>query len=183
MLTILVCALESRPKQLSELMAVLGPQLVGQPVSVIVESDAGEMSIGAKRNVLLSKATGKYVAYVDDDDMVDPAYVSLVLNAIKTGGGPDCVGMCGYIMQGGQRTWQFRHSITVGHWCKDKKARIYFRTPNHLNPIKSVFAKQVPFPETSFGEDRAYSDAIRKYLQTESFIEHPIYYYRMGNKG
>jgi glycosyltransferase involved in cell wall biosynthesis len=164
-------------------MAVLEPQVRGQPVSILTEIDDGKLSIGAKRNRLLDRADRKYLAFVDDDDMVDPAYVSLVLNAIHTHNEPDCIGMCGYIMKNGQRTWQFRHSITVTNWCRDKKARIYFRTPNHLNPVKSVFAKQLQFPETNRGEDRAYSDAIRKYLHSEAFIEHPIYYYRMGNKG
>lgn len=182
MLDVLVCTLESRKRQLGELLAAFGPQLVDRPASVIVDSDNGEVTIGAKRNRLLRKATRKYVAFVDDDDMVDSKYVELILRAIASRPEPDCVGIVGAIVEYGAITWTFRHSITVGRWCKDKANRIYYRTPNHLNPIRRGLALSVGFPEKSFGEDRAFSDKVRPMLNTEKFIDRPIYFYKMGNK-
>jgi glycosyltransferase involved in cell wall biosynthesis len=177
-----VCSLASRHRQLNQLLSILEPQTVGQPVEIIIEKDAGQAKIGTKRNILLMKASKKYLAFVDDDDRVDPAYVSLILNAIKTGKEPDCIGMIGVMVGGRYDGWKFRHSITVTRWCKDKHARLFFRTPNHLNPIKSELARRVRFPAENYGEDKSYSDQIRPYLKTEAFIEHPIYHYCFNNK-
>jgi hypothetical protein len=187
MLNILICSLDSRARQLSELLAVLEPQCQNRPASVIVERDDGKMSIGDKRNLLLGKADRQYLAFVDDDDTVSPDYVNLIMRAIDLGKQRyeklvDCIGMCGFIIENGVWTWQFRHSITVNGWSKDKNRRIYFRTPNHLNPIKRQIAQQMVFPSSNWGEDRAYSDKLRPYLTTEIFIEEPIYFYKKGNK-
>jgi len=70
----------------------------------------------------------------------------------------------------------------VTNWCKDKAAHIYFRTPNHLNPIRADHAKQCVFPQENWGEDKAYSDQVSPLLKTETFIEQPLYFYKMGNK-
>jgi len=181
MLSILICSLRSRSRQLDELLKVLAPQCQHGESEYHVALDDGEMPIGAKRNGLVSRANGKYCCFVDDDDMVDASYVQQILGAARSGE-PDCVGMCGFMVKNGKRGWQFRHSITVGRWCKDKKNRIYFRTPNHLNPIKTEIVRRHPFSEINFGEDRAFSDSIRPDLKTEVFVEHPIYFYLQGNK-
>ena len=54
---------------------------------------------------------------------------------------------------------------------------IFYRTPNHLNPIKRSIAKNVKFPEINFSEDKIYSDKIYRMIKTEEFITEPIYYY------
>jgi hypothetical protein len=168
-------------------MGILQPQVEALHAEVLIEKDDGKISVGAKRNMLLSKATRKYCAFVDDDDTVSHNYVLKIIEAIERGAKDrgshvDCIGMCGYIMEGTTRTWQFRHSVTVGRWCKDKAKKILYRTPNHLNPIRSNLAKRVLFPEISWGEDKAYSDGLKSMLKTEVFIEEPIYFYKMGNK-
>lgn len=173
-LSILICTMESRKNKLDNLMAVLNASIYGLPVEIVKLSDRGEMKIGDKRNRLLEIAKGNYCSFVDDDDSVDPAYGSEIIKALATK--PDCVGICGVIKQpSGQ--WQFRHSITVSRWCKDKLNRIYFRTPNHLNPIKREYCLAAKFPPSSFGEDHSYSERIRPFLKTEVFIEKPLYYY------
>ena len=187
MLSILICSLHERAGQLNELMGRLNHQTEGFPVEILTEIDSRQMTIGAKRNLLLSKAKGVYLAFVDDDDMVSPDYVRRILAAIdsyyrKNKDYADCIGMCGTIDGASKDHWQFRHSITVDGWCKDKAAHIYFRTPNHLNPLREDHAKKCVFPSNNWGEDRAYSDQVREHLKTETFIEHPIYYYKMGNK-
>lgn len=187
MLSILICSLNERKKQLDHLMASLIPQSIDKAVSIHVETDDGKMSIGEKRNVLMKKAFRKYICYIDDDDSIASNYVDLVLDAIRRGNTTkdsyvDCIGMCGYLMVNGERTWQFRHSTSVTNWCKDKRAKIYFRNPNHLNPIRSDLAKRCYFPETNWGEDRSYSNQMKLLCQNEVFIEEPIYFYNQGNK-
>jgi len=187
-LNILICSLNSRARQLGELLEVLGPQCWSSgEAEYILSCDSGEMTIGAKRNLLVSKANREYCCFIDDDDMVSASYVADILSAIREGkksrpGGVDCIGMCGYLVEDGQTTWQFRHSITVNRWCKDKKSKIYFRYPNHLNPIKTCIVKCHPFLETNFGEDKSFSDRVKQFVRSEVFVEKPLYFYKMGNK-
>ena len=183
MLSILICSLNDRAEKLARLQTILNNQVLGNSdVEVLVEVDDGTMPIGRKRNILMHRSTRKYLCFVDDDDDVSRHYVLLILNYIQRyfgehGEYPDCVGMCGHLVSNGEQGWQFRHSITVGRWCKDKQNHIYFRTPNHLNPIKTSIAQRIQFPETDWGEDRSYSDQIKPMLKTETFIEKPIYFY------
>jgi len=160
-----------------DLLYTLSFQVKDEPVEIWIDNTIRNvMTIGAKRNGLLDVAEGKYLSFIDDDDMVTEKYVPLILNAIQTD--VDCIGIVGILKRKERQNWQFRHSITVCRWCRDKQKRIYFRTPNHLNPVKSEIAKQVRFPENNFGEDKSYSDDLRPLLKSETFIETPIYIYQ-----
>ena len=102
MLSICICTLTDRARQFAELMECIQPQADGEPVEILVESDSGQATIGEKRNRLLQRAKGQYIAFVDDDDMVAAAYVPQVLSHIRryfneNNAYPDCVGMCGMI--------------------------------------------------------------------------------------
>ena len=175
-LSILICTMPERKKVFNELLDILKPQTQIDTVEVL--SDDGDGEVGAKRKRLLEKSSGEYVCFVDDDDRVADYYVSHILDAIQNNNRPDCIGINGQLVVDGKNTWTFRHSITVGRWCKDKVAKIYFRTPNHLNPIKREYAMKTMFPANlSWGEDRVYSDNIRQYLKTEYFLEAILYYY------
>ena len=41
-----------------------------------------------------------------------------------------------------------------------EKNGVYYRTPNHLSPVKHLIADKVRFPHVNHGEDAAYSKAI-----------------------
>jgi glycosyltransferase involved in cell wall biosynthesis len=175
-LSILICHLPERENYLKLLLGRLQPQTIEVPVEIITASHPrGEVSIGCKRNILVNESKGEYVCFVDDDDLVSGNYVPNILRSIKTK--PDCVGITGKYLVKEKPEWSFRHSITVENWCKDKSRRIYFRSPNHLNPIKRELVVKCPFPDIQFGEDRNFSDQIKPLLKTEVFVETPIYYY------
>jgi glycosyltransferase involved in cell wall biosynthesis len=146
---------------------------------ILWESDNGERTTGEKRNSLLSKATGEYVAFFDDDDWPSPIYVSSILSAIKTR--PDCCSLLGEITTDGANPELFEHSIKYPEWRTNTDSVIrYERNPNHLNPIKASIAKQIKFQHINYGEDRVWSEELCKsgLLKTESKIENVIYYYR-----
>ncbi|MDP2651957.1 MAG: glycosyltransferase family A protein, partial [bacterium] len=82
--SILIPAVPSRLSQLSELLAALESQTNGRPVEVLVFLDNKQRSIGFKRDALVQLARGDYVAFVDDDDTVSPAYVDQILAAIES---------------------------------------------------------------------------------------------------
>ena len=183
-LSILICSLIKRQKQLSQLLSCLNLQ-VAKNVEVLVETDDGRISIGAKRNSLLYAAQGDYVAFVDDDDSVSLNYVSKILNALAMS--PDCCSLTGQIThvvtvcvgrrkKHRQRVKQtFVHSIDYDHWFE--KNGIYYRCPNHLNAIKRELALRVGFLEKNKDEDRDFSVRLLPLLKTEVKIEGIIYYY------
>lgn len=137
------------------------------------------VSIGEKRNDLLNRATADYITFIDDDDLVAPNYIELVFKAIETK--PDVVGMNLIMTTDGQNAERSFHTIQCREWF-DKPyifqgKKIYFRCPNHLNPVKRELALQVGFPKISMGEDKDYSYRLLPLLKTEEWIDQPIYFY------
>lgn len=160
---------------LQKLCRLLNSQIADddQSIGIICECDDGEMTTGAKRNKLLSLATADYICFIDDDDLVSDNYIASIKNALITK--PDCVGIEGTITFDGQHPAKFIHSKRYSSWFEQNG--IYYRTPNHLNPIKRETALKVGFPDQRHGEDSTYSSGIFPLLETEVYIEGPIYLY------
>jgi len=191
-LSILICSLTKRASLLRRLKVCLSSQITNA-VEVISHVDGGKLSIGQKRNNLLSEAVGDYVAFIDDDDLVSNDYISKILTAIESK--PDCCSLRGEIthtmrievMQRGAKGRMYRkrnlqrqkhifiHSLKYDHWFE--KEGYYFRCPNHLNAIKRTIAKKVGFPHKDSGEDRNFSLRVYPLLKTEVEIKGVIYYY------
>jgi glycosyltransferase involved in cell wall biosynthesis len=171
-LSILTVTLESRSAVFQNLIRALNAQS-DKTVEMLANLDNGEKSIGAKRNELLKAAKGDYVVFVDDDDMVSPYYVSSILGAIKSG--PDCCGLEGIITTKTFGPRKFIHSLKYTDWYEENE--VYYRCPNHLNPIKREIALEVGFPDLSFQEDKDFSLRLKGKLQTEVYINQPLYYY------
>lgn len=173
-LSILICHLKERKLLLDRLMKRVESQIVGMPVEILIEADSGEMTTGAKRNILLSKATGSYICFVDDDDMVCPEYCEKIITALKTN--PDCTSLCGVLYRDHMEPRLFFHSIKNGQkWFE--KDRHYYRPANHLNAVRRDLALQVKFPDITHGEDRVYSEKLFPLLKTEAAIDGVIYEY------
>jgi len=141
-------------------------------IEILVEIDGGQITIGEKRNLLLKKAAGDYIAFIDDDDMVAKDYVTRILEALKAK--PDCCSLEGRLLRLNQ-TFTFFHSIIYDSWFE--KNGIYYRTPNHLNTVKRELALHVGFPEKNHGEDMSYSERLQPFLLSETFIKGILYYY------
>lgn len=179
--SILICTLESRQDYLKRLLSILEPQVNQFPgdVEIVIEKDSGKMSIGKKRNMLLDKSQGEYIAFVDDDDIVSSDYVSKILEAIQSK--PDTVGMHLLHFNDGNFAGLTYHSLRYQSWFEnqDKSTGLmrYYRNPNHLNPVRREHALSTKFPDISMGEDKDYSGKLLKKLKTEQYITEPIYYY------
>jgi len=144
-------------------------------IEIITETDNGENSVGKKRNNVIDKARGEYVCFIDDDDMITEIYVSKILKALETK--PDVVELVGFLPK---YDLPFIHNLNCGgHFRKDG---IQFRTPNHLNTIKTSIARQVRYPEISHGEDQDYSHRLwdSGLMKTESLIGERMYIYQFN---
>ena len=67
---------------LNELLHRLEIQMTPE-VEIVKFIDKGELTIGAKRNQLVKRSKGEYIAFIDDDDLVSFDYVSKILKAIE----------------------------------------------------------------------------------------------------
>lgn len=180
LLSILICTLFDRVVLFNRLLTKLREQ-ESDDIEIHYEIDNGDMSVGKKRNKLLDKSRGQYIAFVDDDDMISDNYIELVLNSIEKSY-PDVVGMHLLMTVDGQNEERTYHSIKYDHWWDEPDPdrtgkKRYFRNPNHLNPVKRVHAIEARFPDINVGEDREYSQKLLQHLKTEEYIEQPIYFY------
>ena len=179
--SILIPTLESRKATFQKLHAELSHQIhsqnLSQDVEVIHLCDAGELSIGAKRNALLDQASGDFLAFVDDDDLVSPDYVSRICHAIGLDPSVDCIGIRAIITFRGARPSPMSYS--VHNRDISSRGHEYFRPPFHWNPIRRTIATRYRFPDVSYSEDFHWALLMRDdgVLRRETPIDSPIYFY------
>ncbi len=175
-LSILICSVIGRERKLNRLLEELKQQY-HKAIEILVEIDNREITTGAKRNILLEKAKGDYIAFIDDDDRISINYVVKILRALKTN--PDCCSLNGFLIRP-KHVFPFYHSIDYLKWYN--KDGIYYRSPNHLNAVKRELALQAKFPDKTMGEDVDYSTRLKSLLKTETKIQGTLYYYLKNKK-
>lgn len=177
-LSILICSVPARRQQVDRLLGDLWRQIdVYHRRSVEICVDAREgISIGDKRQALLERAKGHFVAFIDDDDGVSHDYVDRVLKAIRFDPETDCASLVGSMTTAGVHPERFEHSIKHDGWFT--KGGVHYRTPNHLNAVRRELALQVGFVSLNHGEDHDFSKRLRPLIKREvSTGDAPLYFY------
>lgn len=153
---------------------MLLPQVDPSIVEVLLNSDRG-ITIGEKRNCMMAQATGKYVCFIDDDDLVSEDYIKLIMEGIVND--VDCCGLTGLYKPDNAKQQTFIHSNKYTEFFE--KDGILIRCPNHLNTIKREHALKCPFPPWDRSEDSHYAFQLRDkgLLKTEHSIDKIIYFY------
>lgn len=177
-LSVLIATIPEREYLLHPLVSFLVKQLNdpinnSDKVEIIIDPET-MYNIGTKRNRLLARASGEYIVFADDDDEVYHNYISLILEACKSDS--DCIGINGIITTNGQDEKKWFISKEYQSWYSN--AGIYYRTPNHISPVKRELALKAGFPEISYAEDAEYSRRLLPFLKTETIISEPIYHYK-----
>jgi glycosyltransferase involved in cell wall biosynthesis len=179
--SILIPTLECRSDQLSRLVEGLELQAriagLSSEVEILSYRDAGERSVGYKRNILLDRAKGEFVAFIDDDDEVNECYIELIGDALRRRPEADCLGIRGIITFRGSHPCEFVHSVRYSDIFS--RNHTYYRPPAHLNPIRRAIALRYRFPDVSYSEDFYWALQMRDdhALQREEFIDSLLYYY------
>lgn len=172
----MIATMPKRQERLNKLLRNLKQQ-INEYVEVIID-DSMDYNIGVKRQLLLDKANGEYIVYIDDDDQISKEYIDKILEAAKSGA--DCMAITGLITTNGLYPKKWYISKKYGKWFERNK--IYYRTPNHISPVKRSIAIQAGFPPISQGEDAEYSSRILPLLNTEVRINGNLYFYQYRNK-
>jgi glycosyltransferase involved in cell wall biosynthesis len=155
-------------------------------VEILYDKDAGGPEgkpVGAKRQDMLERATGKFICYIDDDDDVVKDYVESITDAILTPptASIDCIGFdidCYGYASDPHKLEKARVSNRYQEWANDVDGFRYVRCPHHLMPIRRDLALLAGFPrDLKLREDSAYSFKLRDLgvLKNEVFVEKVLY--------
>lgn len=181
LLSILIPTLRDRRKFLRRLLDRFEPQLCDSMKLVAIEGESSDNrgpTIGERRQKMIEECDTPYLCFFDDDDLPSGDYCESIHEALKTN--PDVVGFRLKQYTDGDLTGLTIHSIKEGGWrdeIGDDGLYRHYRTPNHLNPVRTDLAKQAGFPDMTMGEDAVYSTNLRPLLKTEVFIDKYLYEY------
>jgi len=138
-------------------------------VEILVLRDNKLMSIGDKRNRLVSIARGKYVSFVDDDDRVSPDYVEEIVTAAASD--PDVI--CFGAEVNTPSTKPMITSFSPKHTENSPRRRL----PNHLCAWRREIASVVPYRNVSFGEDADWPPRAAEHVHVFAAIDKVLYHY------
>jgi hypothetical protein len=154
-----------------------------ESIEILSDDRPRGVTTGEKRNDLVSRAQGKYVWHVDDDDELAPYAIAEVYEATLQD--PDVVCFNGYMTTDGKNRvdWEIRLGHPYDKTYRDGK-EYYLRFPNHISPMKREHAIRVKFPAKTHGEDYAFAKELNDLglLKTQVIIEKPIYHYKYRSK-
>lgn len=180
--SILICSLTKRSEQLESLKKELNKQIdycgqfAKERIEILVEVDDKQKSTGEKRNILLRRAKGTYISFIDDDDHVLDGYINLILNAMFNDA--DCISIRGHysVNNGAMVLWELSKD-NIDEDSFSGREPLLLRRTNHLAPVKRTLALMAMFPDKSNAEDKEYSERLNPHLKTEASVKKPIYHY------
>lgn len=182
-LTVTIASVSIRKTMLENLLSELYNQIetynLKDEVEILVDDD-DKIFLGTKRKIMLSKAKGIFTCAIDDDDMVSKDYLKKITDAIKKDESVDCLGINGIITTNGINPKRWVISCHYEDWFE--KDEIYYRTPNHICPIKTELARLADFDDVSWNEDYPFSQRVKKFLKRETVIDEPIYHYQFNTE-
>lgn len=180
-LSILIPTIPGRRAMLDTLIDSIHKQMSEYGLSnVEIHVDNREgITTGAKRNWLLTRATGKYIWFVDDDDEISSEALPLLSQAISKD--PDVIGINGWMTTNGAERvdWEIRLGHPYKAVKKDGK-EYYLRHPNHITPMRRTIAAQIVFPDKYQREDYEWAVALKEsgLLKTQEIVDVPLYHYK-----
>lgn len=151
---------------------------VQKDVNIISRCDNKEISIGAKRQLLINDAVelgASHMVMIDDDDTVPYYFVEKSLEALASY--PDCIGYkerCTFY----NRTESSCFSKEFSEWMDNFAGYDHVRTPFFKSIIRTELCAQVGCKDLRFGEDHDFAKRIYPLLKTEVFIDEVMYEYR-----
>jgi hypothetical protein len=182
-LSICIATVPERKDKLELLVDELYAQIIlFAPNQAEVIVDAGPGNIGEKRQRMIERAKGHFVAHIDDDDWVSHDYIRRIVGALRDMPDADCLSLVGTMTTFGNLPQRFENDVKHTEWKQE--GMTHLRMPNHLNPVKRELALQVGFTSATKGEDHEFSKALYPLLKKQAPTGDATlyYYFSMPNK-
>ena len=148
-------------------------------IEICLSFDSREKKIGTKRQELLTNAKGKYMSFVDDDDLLTDAYFEDALATIQ-GNYHVCR------LRGQMNQYTFTHSLENTLDRPMFEDNVFLRPPNHLNVMMSDIGKLFSFKDAVRGEDLEWTIQLAKSnLLQSQYTSDPSrihYIYNLGSR-
>lgn len=173
--SILILTMSSRQDKFMNLLHLLLPQTIGHPVEVVALYNHPGTSVPWLRQEMLQDARGRFISFVDDDDLVAPDFVPAICEAISDPG-VDSVGFQVAIWDNGIRLRPCYNTRQFGlGWWEDNDRLV--RDWSMLNPVRTELARQCTYRGENVGEDYDFGRQLVPLLGREAFIDREMYYY------
>ena len=183
MFSILIPSVPIRVSKMEGLFKILEKQINGRNVEVLSFLDNKKRTIGYKRDALVQIARGKYLSFVDDDDMVSQNYIDEILTACEKDVDLIMFNQGCTINNGNMFTVRYgldykneEAHVVDGKWVDIK------RQPFHSCVWKSEIAKTEHFPDASYGEDWHWAKRLIPKVKTSVNIDKILQYYIYNDK-
>lgn len=181
-LSILIPSIPERLSKTADLIAKLESQILDRKeVEILCLIDNCNMTIGEKRQRLFEMASGKYFAFVDDDDDISPLYISEILKAAEKGKDVITFRQISFI-----NDEPFQVEFKLGN--KNEEAykvdgvwQDIKRMPFHVCAWKRSICAGCFFPNINYGEDSFFAECCGKAAITETHINKVLHFYRFDS--
>lgn len=148
-LSVLVCGI---PEREPGVVRYLLDKSEGKPVEILYLLDNRKMTVGRKRNILLSIAQGEWFTFVDDDDEVASDYIDRLLRATLDAP-PDAGVICFPQTCHHADTGEVEYCTYGLELPYAKQGDQWTGKPAHTQCWRTWAVCDVEFPEGNFGED------------------------------
>lgn len=151
-------------------------------VEIVSVIDNRIVSIGEKRQRVLDASTGRYVAFVDDDDFVSPDYIQSILEAIRAHPGVDVITF------NNSSVIENHKPITINMRLGQENEQVRFDDESEIPPVirraawhtcawKGSLARMFTFQPVNYGEDWLWAKNLNLTAKTEHHIDRCLHRY------
>lgn len=161
-------------------------------VEIITHEDDREITIGEKRNILIDKAKGKMISFVDDDDEITDDYFLLITEKIKNNKNIDAIEIFCHIID--QTNHNYNTYIFKGlpknfinklpnNFQNSHKNNLKNVKISQFNPIKTEIVKSIKYPKIPIHEDFIFAEKVQSKIKNVDCICNKciyIYYYNIN---
>jgi len=134
----------------------------------------GGLSIGKKREKLVTKANGNYLCFLDDDEQIAPNYIETLVRMCN-----ENKDVCTFRSLAKLDNYWTIIDMRLGYPNDEANPNgIVKRNCWHVCPVRSKYAKLHEFDDINYGEDWKWFEQVLTHCETEAHTDAVIHSYQ-----